>query len=60
MTPKLRPKDAMMKANSPIWVSEKPHCMEVLSDWPLSRKPAVPKTHCPTTMASTMARMGQA
>ena len=58
MTFRLTPSEAMMKANSPICVRLNPHCMAVFSGCPESRTPAVPKMVCPSSTASTMARIG--
>ena len=50
----------MMKANSPICVKLKPHCMAVFSGWPAKTTPSVPKVACPTMTANVMITMGQA
>ena len=47
-----------MKANSPICVSEKLHCMAVFSGWPESRKPPVLNKVCPSMIAKMIQRMG--
>ena len=56
-TPRLRPSEAMMKANSPICAIEKPQRMAVLRGWPESMKPKVPKMLWPRSMASVMMMM---
>ena len=54
------PSEAMMKANSPICVRLKPHCMAIFNGCPESNTPKVPKTACPTMTASVMTRIGTA
>ena len=41
------PNVAMIKANSPICVSEKPDCMATFRVWPVTSMPAVPKIIMP-------------
>ena len=51
------PSVAMMKANSPICVSEKPLCMATRSDWPVTSMPNVPNTIMPTTTTAERMRI---
>ena len=54
------PSEAMIKANSPICVKLKPHCMAVFSGCPASSTPSVPKRDCPRITAKVITTIGPA
>ena len=47
-TPSDIPSEAMMNANSPIWVRENPDSMAMRNGWPVMSIPNVPNTIIPT------------
>ena len=54
------PSEAIIKANSPICVRLKPHCMAVFSGCPASSTPSVPKRDCPRITAKVITTIGPA
>ena len=52
------PRVAMMKANSPIWVSEKPDSMAVLSGCPVTSMPNVPNSIMPAMTTTESSSIG--
>ena len=52
------PRVAMMKANSPICVSEKPASMATLRFWPVTSIPNVPNSIMPTITTPDSTRIG--
>ena len=58
VTPRDTPRVAMMKANSPICVSEKPHCIAVFSGCPDRSTPVVAKSSWPRMTVRVMTTMG--
>ena len=56
VTPRLMPRDAMIKANSPIWARVKPHFRAFSRVWPDRSMPRLENPNCPTiaTRAITM------
>ena len=58
VTPRDTPRVAMMKANSPICVNEKPHCIAVFSDCPERSTPVVANSSWPSMTVRVMTTMG--
>ena len=58
VTPRETPRVAMMKANSPICVSEKPHCIAVFSDCPDRSTPVVAKNSWPIMTVRVITTIG--
>ena len=54
------PSEAIIKANSPICVRLKPHCIAVFSGCPASSTPSVPKRDCPRMTARVITTIGPA
>ena len=57
-TPRLMPSEAMMKANSPIWVSEKPDSMATFRGWPVTSMPKVPNVIMPAITTADSSSIG--
>ena len=55
-----KPREAIIKANSPICVRLKPHCMAVFKGCPANITPIVPKKACPRITANVMTMIGTA
>ncbi|EJX00696.1 hypothetical protein EVA_11198 [gut metagenome] len=55
---RVRPSPAIMKANSPIWASEKPDCMAIFNGWPDSNTPKLAKHICPIITANVIIAIG--
>ena len=58
VTFRLTPNEAIINANSPIWVRLKPHCMATFNGCPDKITPPVPKITCPSRMANVIITMG--
>ena len=60
ITPRLMPREAIIKENSPICARLKPQCTEVLRLWPEASTPPVEKISLPIIVATTSTKIGSA